>query len=890
MASVKPQILKSLTRSKYPVAGAITTCLFILARLPAPSYLELWVDGGPLLAVRSVKIVATTSILVLAIIGLGSLGTINQREVSDKTSLTALVVNLGSGFALLVIISSFVSLIPNLGTFFLALLIFFHALIGGSRLIKLRPRHPLKVGSGPTICGKFELAIIGFISIILLSIFIQKTVALESFSDAVQIYLPFFEYFETSGSSSAILEKPAFSSFIQARGLGTHLAATAIGGWTSAQVGSFLAVILIAIVVFWTVIDYANRIFGTKNFKSSILAGAGSLAVLFFYRSAELYSKTHIVTFALLLVLAASLPIALDNTNPDFSRFKSTSTFASIAVCVVYPLNFVAVVSVVTLIVFIFCLFRKTFLISQIIQNVSWAALTTVFMFASNLYFVGVLSTEPVLRSVKVESIFKRFSSEAIWKALYESQGLSGSSGFIKEPFASQGLISIDSVSSLIFFFGSRGYLFFVVGAFGFVVLVWDRLNAAILALCGGLFVFAAVGFIVFKNFVDTARFLALLFFVSGLFILIAKFASIEFRQQQRLGKSKILWPMSPLLFTIITLLFFGVTNQIFFQPSFNRLSLQGNLGILLSPIVIAFALAQVNSPATSSKLRSETNRKELGKVALRKQLIYVFVITCTVVLTMTMNYLVSPRPKLTIFLVTFFALLTLRFVVLRVWQTNPIRHRSVYGRLRDFATAWTIVLVLLNLFNLLPTYPKGTTLLAGDWGKEIYFDIRGLAGSTGLMPDSSEVLGYHTKKDILRCLELASMIPVGAKVFPVNGLQEFAICQGTPGLNRGQLVHHYDSVLAPRFEEIIKLDTTQISNIFQKLHIYYLVILKSDCKRFLLSQSKAFDAKNLVHFHQERERLDFLLIDIRSTSQVSPITSFKPFHKNLVEYTGCTK
>jgi hypothetical protein len=133
-------------------------------------------------------------------------------------------------------------------------------------------------------------------------------------------------------------------------------------------------------------------------------------------------------------------------------------------------------------------------------------------------------------------------------------------------------------------------------------------------------------------------------------------------------------------------------------------------------------------------------------------------------------------------------------------------------------------------------------------------------------------------------------MVPVGVKVFPVNGLQEFAMCQGTPGLNRGQLVHHYDSVLAPHFEEIIDSDLPQTISIFQKLGIDYLVVLKGNCQRFLISQSEAFDAKNLVFFRQVGQGADFMTLDIRSTSQVNPIIPVETFRKNLFEYSVCTK
>ncbi len=869
------------------VSSFATICLMVLTRLPESSYLEFWVDGGPLLIVRTVKIVATTFILGLATLGLGFFSTTNKQIVWDKPSFAAIVAVLGSGFSLLVIVGSFVSLIPNFGRSILTLVLFICAIVGSSVTANLQMKFLLWKNSGSVTRAKSELVLTVLILVTLLSIFIQKGVALETYSDAVQIYLPFFEYFQTFGSSSAILEKPAFSSFIQARGLGTHLAATAIGGWTSAQIGSFLSVVLIATVVFWGITDHLKRISKTRNLKLPwLLAGSASFATLLFYSSAELYSKTHIVTFALLTVLTISLPIAIDKSNLESHHFKKTATLASISICILYPLNFVAVLLIAFLSVILFGLYRKPFLVSRVIKNVSWAAGSALFVFATNLYFVGVLSTEPFLRSIKVDHIFHKFSSEGIWIALYGSQGLGGLSTFIKEPFVSQGIFSKDSIITLLYLFDARGYLFFVLGAIGLVVLIWDRLNAALLSLSSGLFVFVFVGFVIFKNVSDVSRVVALLLGTSGVIVVTLKIVVIDVQELKSLGKPIFLLPFSPFLLLIFVFCTFSVAYRVFNQPSFERLALQGTLGILLLPVLLAFVFVQVESPNTYRNLNSETRRIKIRALATLKKSCSVFAIAVIFVSVMTLFQLVFPQRRLIFLSLTIFNLVVLSLVVLRVWQNAQDSNRSFHARIRDLSTSWTIVLLLTAVVGILPTYPRPTDWSVVDWSKEIASVFQGLIGSDGFMPMSSDVLGFHTKRDILRCFEVASMLPKGAKIFPVNGLFEFAACQGTPGLNRGQLIHHYDSILAPRFDDISSSDPQQTITIFQEMNINYLVLLKGDCRKFLVSQNDAFDANNLSHFRVFGKGSDFVVLDVRFPNQINQTSVGDFLHEYLVEYS----
>lgn len=833
------------------------------------------------------KIIATTVVLLLTILGLGYSLVAHTRSDFEKPNFSCIVAVFGSGFSLLTILGSLIGLIPIFGRNLLIFVVYFYAVVGSIIANEMRLKFQLLKKNDFVILGKSEFTLAVLISIVVLSVFIKKVVALETYSDAVQIYLPFFEFFQTSGSTLAVLEKPAFSSFIQARGLGTHLAATALGGWTSAQVGSFLAVALIAILIFWSVTDHSKRIINLGSAKSSwFLALTASFATLFYYSSAELFSKTHIVTFSLLITLAVSFPSALDKSELGIRYFKKTANLSAAAICVVYPLNFFAVVLVVVISVIFFCLYRKPFLISQVFRSIFWAAGSTLGVFVSNLYFVGVLSTEPMLRSVKVDGIFEKFSSEEIWLALYGVQGLGAVSTYIKEPFVSQGLFAKDSISSIIYLFDARGYLFFVIGAMGFVIIVWKKLNATLLLLCVGLVIFGITGFFTFRNLNDTVRLVSIFLGISGVTVIKAVTGLAKSEHKHFCTKSKIRWPLSPFLFVNLTLCTFAVAFRIISQPSFERLALQGTLGILLLPGLLAFGLSQFNLRFNSHSLTMESRRKKFINLKTNREIFLLITYVFALLLVMALIQIVFPQNRLILIALVSFNSAILGSVFLRVWQIPPAIELNFHSRTKGLSVAWLIVLLFLAAGGWLPTYPKPTTWSAVDWSNEMARDFRASIGLDGFMPDSSEILGFHTKKDILRCLELASILPGDAKAFPVNGLFEFAVCQGTPGLNRGQLVHHYDSVLAPRFKEIIESEVDRTFTIFHELGVDYLLVLKGDCTRFLVSESVAFDANSLNKFYEIKTGSDFIVLDIRLNRQVNSATSSESLSGKLLEYS----
>jgi len=862
----------------------VTLGLFFLTRFPDPSYTQLWVDGGPLVAARTVKVLVTICVLLLAILGLGSTVATKRGSIFLETYLSSLVATFGSGYSLLVIIGSFTSLIPDIGLGLLAILIYCFAIVGLTRVTQKMRTYPSNVMRKYVFARKFDFAVLGLISIYAVSVLAHGLV-LETYSDVLQIYLPFFEYFESAGSSQAILEKPGFSSFLQLRGLGSHLSATSIGGWTSAQAGSLLALILIAVVVFWGISDYSQRIFGGKISKSTwSLAGGAVLAILIYYSSAEIHSKPHLVSFSLLTMLSASLPIAVNGSAAESFLFKKTSILASIAVCVVYPLNLVAVILIVFVNAIISWVFQKTLLLGQIVENLSWAALSTVIMYVTNLYFVGVFGTEPMIRSVKVGYIFDKFSSDSIWQALYSAQKISGYRSYFQEPFASEGLFSKESILTLINLFNTSRYIVFVIGAFFIVIFFWLRLRALILFLCGALIISAALGPRIFIDFEALLRDFELILGIAGLLIVIERCASVELSHRKLPVLFKSLF--SPFFMIIVFFSMFAVASVVINQPSFIRLAGQGNLGIVLLPCAVVFPLVNLTASFTPSDLRRGIKVEKLEAGTKGKPGARIFFTTIYAVATTAIAQLIPLQSTQILLLVVVFISLILNPAVFRKWRAHLTRSQSLNELVKTFATTWIAVLIFFAAVGSLPTYSQLNNWTSSGWGKQFALDLRKLVGSTGHMADSSEVLGFHTKKDIHRCVELAAILPVGAKIFPVNGLQEFAVCQGTPGLNRGELIHHYDSILAPRFDEIMNSNIEQTLNILRKLNISYLVMLERDCKKFFISQNLAFDANSLSQFGVFGRGSDFVVFDTSFLSRVNRIGFNDSSPEFLVEYS----
>jgi hypothetical protein len=495
-------------------------------------------------------------------------------------------------------------------------------------------------------------------------------------------------------------------------------------------------------------------------------------------------------------------------------------------------------------------------------------------MFVTNLYFVGIFGTEPIIRAVKVGYIFDKFSSDSIWQALYSAQGIRGYRSYFQEPFASEGLFSKESILTLINLFNTSRYIVFVIGAFFIVIFFWLRLRALILFLCGALIISVAFGR---RNF-------ELILGIAGLLIVIERCASVESSHRKLPVFFKRLF--SPFFMIIVFFSMFAVASVVINQPSFIRLARQGNLGIVLLPCAVVFPLVNLTASFTRSDLRRGIKVEKLEAGTKGKPGTRIFFTTIYAVATIAIAQLIPLQSTQILLFVVVFISLILYPAVFRKWRAHTTRSQSLNELVTAFATTWIAVLIFFAAVGSLPTYSQLNHWTSSGWGKQVALDFRKLVGSTGHMPDSSEVLGFHTKKDILRCVELAAILPVGAKIFPVNGLQEFAVCQGTPGLNRGQLIHHYDSILAPRFDEIMNSNIEQTLNILRESNIGFLVMLEGDCKKFFVSQNSAFDANSLSQFGVFGRGSDFVVFDTSLLIRLNRIGFNDYSPEYLVEYS----
>lgn len=849
--------------------------LFCLSRLSDPSYTEIWVEGGPRVAARTVVILVTLCVLLLAILGLGYSVASDKCSNCKEMKFSTWVAVFGSGFSLLVILGSFVSLIPNKGLVFLALVIYLFAFVGLKFMVQwARVRSPGVLGKLANT-GKIDLVLSGLISSLFL-IVVFHSLVLETYSDVVQIYLPFFEYFESSGSSQAVLEKPAFSSFIQLRGLGSHLSATSIGGWTTAQTGSLLALFLILIVVCWSVSDYTKRIFAAEiSITSWTLPSGALLAVLYFYSSASIYSKPHLVSFSLLIALTAFLPMTVDGSYSEGRLFRRSSVFLASATCIVFPLNFVAVILIVFVNTLNSWISQKTLMFGQAVQVFSWALFSTVTVSIINLYFVGVFGTEPIFRAVRIDETFNQFSSESIWRALYSSQNIDSFRQLFSEPFVGKNLFSGKPFNSMVGLFNQNGYLLFVICLFGALTLSWFRFRASIVALCGGAIIVFSAGRRLNWNLDDALRKFVLLLGFVGLLSLICAFVTLELSHSKMPNLIKSFFSFSPFNNITFTLLLLALTNRVIKQPSFNRLMDQGNLVVALLPCSVVFFLLKLRSSLSSLDVRKEINVNGFKSWSRIKPSSRILIVFGSVVVALTITKLVFVPTKRFFLMAFVFVPMVLSLVLFSIRNTYLIQNRSLNKCLKTYATTWIVAQIIFATVWTFPSYEPSTNSSVVKLGKQVALDFQKLTGFTGHMSDRSSVIGFHTKEDIRRCLELASIIPSGAKIFPINGLQEFAVCQGTPGLNRGQLIHHYDSVLAPLFDEIMRSDVQQTLAIFQKKNIRYLVMLEGDCNKFLISQNVAFDENSVKNFQVFRKGSDFVVFDISVLRQaIQPVFS----------------
>jgi len=113
--------------------------------------------------------------------------------------------------------------------------------------------------------------------------------------------------------------------------------------------------------------------------------------------------------------------------------------------------------------------------------------------------------------------------------------------------------------------------------------------------------------------------------------------------------------------------------------------------------------------------------------------------------------------------------------------------------------------------------------------------------GTEGLI-HSVKKAGFNFK----RCREIAEAVPGNARVLPLNANYNIVPCQNSPLLPRNKIVHHYESNLAPYFEDVTFGDAEHAAEIYRKLGINYFYVEKGDTDFFGPGFGRIFSRDNL--------------------------------------------
>jgi hypothetical protein len=170
------------------------------------------------------------------------------------------------------------------------------------------------------------------------------------------------------------------------------------------------------------------------------------------------------------------------------------------------------------------------------------------------------------------------------------------------------------------------------------------------------------------------------------------------------------------------------------------------------------------------------------------------------------------------------------------------IRYRSHNTANRERVVDWTrfasLSVIVLAVADLaVATRPSLGLGLEGSWRRLGY-----LAGLNG-----AAVTMTHRLWVPERCREIDAQVPPGARVLPINANMTTVPCLGALFLPSNRFVHHYQSVLAPHFVEIVFGPPEQAVKLLQQAGVDYFYYEKGNHEFFAWGLSRLFESKWLT-------------------------------------------
>lgn len=176
----------------------------------------------------------------------------------------------------------------------------------------------------------------------------------------------------------------------------------------------------------------------------------------------------------------------------------------------------------------------------------------------------------------------------------------------------------------------------------------------------------------------------------------------------------------------------------------------------------------------------------------------------------------------------------------------------------REIITIPIFLSILIGLYYIMPF---GKVIFSSSYryflGKEAMID--------GIPFTRGNYLRPFSKTDFYRPLEIKNLLPIGAKILPLNAILETVPALHSPLLPRGMFVHHYESDLSRYFGEIV-LDSPATSyKRLRAVNIDFFYFEKNNIRFFSSGYSEAFGLYNLMNnFDIYYETKDYIIFTWR--------------------------